>query len=111
MDEPRLKAKLRVQAMLRQADAQGHSGAVLRRGDPDAGGILAVLRGREGMVVLIEARDLEGSLGWRRGTGAGPVDQAATDAYVERQIGYDSDLWVVEFDCPTFQPPFPGQLF
>ena len=108
MDEPRLKAKLAVQAMLRQADVAGHSGAVLRSGDAEAGAILAVLRGRAGLVVLSQARGGDGTLGWVRGTGAEPVDQAAADAYVARQLKYDTDLWIVEFDAPELVAPFAG---
>ena len=106
MDEPRLKAKLRVQAMLRQASAQGNAAAVLRRGDADAGGILAVLRGRLGLAVLTQQRGAAGQLGWWRATGPDPVDQAQCDVYIDRQVSRDPDLWVVEFDSPELAPPF-----
>ena len=55
MEEPRIKAKLWTQMALRLADGVGRSGAVVRSGDPDSGGILCVLRGREGFVVLAQA--------------------------------------------------------
>jgi hypothetical protein len=110
MDEPRLKAKLRVQAMLRQAQTQGATGAVIRRGDADAGGILAVLRGRGGLCVLSQIRVENGRLAWLRATGAEPVDEQAADAYIARQLGFDPDLWVVEFDTPTLTPPFDADL-
>jgi hypothetical protein len=110
MDEPRLKAKLRVQAMLRQATVRGCFGAVLTQGDPDAGAILAVLRGRDGLAVLSQTRTGEGELAWLRATGADPVDQATADAYVARQRGYDVDLWVVEFETPALDLPFDGIL-
>ncbi len=101
MSEPRVKSSLLIAAALRQADIAGRPGAVLRRGDPDAGGILAVLRGREGLVVLSRT-----SLAWMRATGETPVAQEEADAYVERQLRRDPDLWVVEFDTPDFTPPF-----
>ena len=110
MTEPRLKSKLWVQAALRQSEVAGRSGAVLRRGDADAGGILAVLRGRDGMVVLTQTRTLDGTQAWQRGTGDTPVEQAAVDAYVERQLRYDPDLWIVEFDAPDLLPPFAGKV-
>ena len=108
--EPRLKAGLWVKAALRMADRDGRPGAVLRKGDADAGGVLAVLRGREGLVVLSQVRSAEGALAWMRATGAAPVDQAAVDAYVARQVRFDSDLWVVEFDAPDFVPPFEAKM-
>lgn len=107
MDEPRLKTAIWVSMAVRRADQLGQSGMVLRRGDADAGGVLAVLRNRAGeMVVLTQARTADGRHAWRRGTGDTPVDQQAVDAYVARQVGRDPDLWVVEFDTPDFAPPF-----
>jgi hypothetical protein len=109
--EARVKAGIWVSMALRLADIAGRSGAVLRKGDPDSGGILCVLRGREGeLVVLSQVRDAEGRPAWIRGTGVTPVDQAAADAYVDRQVRRDPDLWVVEFDAPDLKPPFEGRL-
>src|SRR3954464_12812005 len=108
--EPRVKAGIWVSMALRLADIAGRSGAVLRKGDPDSGGILCVLRGREGLVVLSQVRDAEGRPAWLRGSGAAPVDQETADAYVARQVKRDPDLWVVEFDAPDLKPPFEGKL-
>ncbi|HEY5300356.1 MAG TPA: DUF1491 family protein, partial [Acetobacteraceae bacterium] len=49
MTEARVKAGLWVSMAVRLADISGRPGAVLRKGDPDSGGILVVLRGREGL--------------------------------------------------------------
>ena len=57
--EARVKAGIWVSMALRLADMAGRSGVVLRRGDTDSGGILCVLRGREGLVVLSQVRDAE----------------------------------------------------
>ena len=108
--EARVKAGIWVSMALRLADIAGRSGAVLRKGDPDSGGILCVLRGRDGLVVLSQVRDAEGRPAWLRGSGAQPVDQAAADAYVERQVKRDPDLWVVEFEAPDLAPPFEGRM-
>jgi hypothetical protein len=108
--EARVKAGIWVSMALRLADIAGRAGAVLRKGDPDSGGILCVLRGREGLVVLSQVRDAEGRPAWIRGTGHAPVEQAAADAYVDRQVRRDPDLWVVEFDAPDLKPPFEGRL-
>jgi len=108
--EPRIKAGLWVKMALRLADADGRPGAVLRRGDPDSGGVLTVLRGREGLLVLSQMRTADGALAWMRATGPEPVDQGAADAYVARQVKFDPDLWVVEFDAPDLQPPFEAKI-
>ncbi len=82
MAEPRVKAKLWIQMALRLGDGDGRPGAILRKGDPDAGGVLLVLRSRTGLSVLSQVRAGEGDVAWMRGTGAGPVDQEAADLYV-----------------------------
>lgn len=110
MAEPRIKAKLWVQMALRLGDGGGQPGAVLKKGDPDAGGVLVVLRGREGLVVLSQVRAGEGDVAWMRGSGPAPIDQAAADAYVARQVGRDPDLWVVEFEAPDLRPPFEAKM-
>jgi len=95
---------------LRMADLAGQSAAVLRKGDPDSGGILAVLRGREGLLVLSQVRAADGSAAWIRGTGVAPVNEAATDDYVARQLRIDPDLWVVEFETADLRPPFEARI-
>ena len=108
--EARVKAGLWVSMALRLSDMAGRSGVVLRRGDADSGGILCVLRGREGLVVLSQVRDAEGQPAWLRGSGAASLDQAAADAYVDRQLKRDPDLWVLEFDAPDLVPPFECKI-
>lgn len=110
MDEPRVKARLWVQMALRLGDAGGRPGAVLRSGDPDAGGVLVVLRGRAGLSVLSQVRAASGDAAWLRATGPDPVDQAMADSYVARQAARDPDLWVLEFEAPDFLPPFDGKI-
>ena len=108
--EARVKAGIWVSMALRLADMAGRSGVVLRRGDADSGGILCVLRGREGLVVLSQVRDAEGRQAWLRGSGGAPVDQAGADAYVDRQVKRDPDLWVLEFEATDLVPPFEGRI-
>ena len=111
MADPRLKAGLWVKAALRMGDLNGRPGAVLRRGDPDAGGVLVVLIGRDShVVVLSQMRAGDGQSAWMRATGADAVDQGAADAYVARQVQRDPDLWIVEFTAPDLLPPFEARL-
>jgi hypothetical protein len=110
MAEPRLKAGLWVKMALRMADRAGTAGVVLRKGDEDSGGVLVVLRGREGLTVLSQVRTADGALAWMRGTGADAVDQEAADAYVARQLRFDPDVWVLEFDANDLTPPFEARL-
>ena len=108
--EARVKAGLWIRMALRLGDSAGRPGAVLRRGDPDAGGILVVLRGREGLCVLSQVRGADGTAAWLRATGAAAVDDTAVDAYIARQLRFDPDLWVVEFESPDLLPPFEAKI-
>lgn len=110
MSEARVKAGLWVRAALRLGDVDGKPGAILRRGDEDAGGVLVVLRSRAGLVVLSQTRDPAGQAAWIRGTGGTPVEDAAADAYVARQTSRDPDLWVLEFEAADLLPPFEGRV-
>jgi len=95
---------------LRLGQSDGRYGMVIRKGDPDAGGILVVLRGRLGVAVLSQMRTADGQAAWMRATGPAPVDQETADAYVERQVKFDPDLWVLEFESPDLLPPFEGKI-
>jgi len=108
--EPRVKSGIWVQMAVRLSDIAGRPAAVLRRGDPDSGGILCLLRGRAGCVVLSQVRDAAGRPAWLRGTGAAPVPEPEAEAYVERQTKRDPDLWVLEFEAPDLMPPFEAKL-
>ena len=108
--EARVKAGIWASMALRLGDQAGRPGMVLRKGDPDSGGILCVLHGREGMVVLSQVRDAEGRQAWMRGTGTVAVDQEAADAYVARQVKRDPDLWVLDFEAPDLLPPFEAKI-
>jgi hypothetical protein len=60
--------------------------------------------------VLSQVRAADGALAWMRATGTAPVDQAAADAYVARQVRFDPDIWVLEFDSRDMSPPFEAKL-
>lgn len=108
--DAKVKAHIWVAMAIRMSDMAGRPAAVLRRGDADSGGILCVLDGRAGQVVLAQARDSEGRAAWMRGTGDAPVPPAVADAYVERQVKRDPDLWVLELEAPDYLPPFEARF-
>jgi hypothetical protein len=45
-----------------------------------------------------------------RATGASPVDQTEIDAYIARQVKFDPDIWVLEFESPDMLPPFEAKI-
>ena len=107
---PRVKAGIWVSMALRMGNNNGRYGAVLRKGDADAGGVLVVLSGRSGMCVLNQVSTAAGDACWMRATGADPVDQDNVDAYVARRVKADPDLWVIEFESPDMLPPFEAKI-
>jgi hypothetical protein len=60
--------------------------------------------------VLSQMRGADGALNWLRATGPAPVDQEKADEYVARQLRFDPDLWVVEFEAPDMLPPFEAKI-
>ncbi|MFO1028928.1 MAG: DUF1491 family protein [Acetobacteraceae bacterium] len=107
---PRVKAGLWVSMALRMGNADGRYGTVVRKGDPDAGGILVLLRHDKEVSVLSQMRTAEGEQAWMRATGPGPVDDETADAYIARQLKFDPDLWVIEFEAPDLLPPFEAKI-
>ena len=106
-DSPRLKTSLWVQAQLRLCDQAVIPFVVTRRGDPDAGAILIKLdRGAQGVIVLARGYDPQGRRSWIRATGEQPIAEAEADAYLARQIGFDSDVWILAIEDPAgrYQP-------
>ena len=96
----RLSTDLWVSALLRRAELGGAFPAVVRRGDARAGAVLVkVIDRREGRFdIYAEAVRGEGERVWMRPIAA--EDEAAQDAYAERAVRFDSDLWIVEIDDP-----------
>lgn len=98
---PRLRAQLWVDAQSRRCSGLAIPFYVVRRGDSDAGMVLIKLIREAGRAeVLSPERREDDSLAWRRATGPEPVEDAAAEAYLARQIGFDPDLWIVEIEDP-----------
>jgi hypothetical protein len=92
----RLPTDLVVSALLRRTNDSGGFGAVLARGDAQAGGVLLVLASRDG-----PDRVLERGLGPDGSTALieSRTGDDLTDYWRKRRRN-DPDLWVVELDSP-----------
>ena len=95
----RLRTQIWVQAQIRLCDRRNIPVFVRHKGDPDAGAVLIKLNGfADGSIVLSLMTSADDRSHWLRGTGAAPVPDADAEAYIERQLKWDADLWVLEIE-------------
>lgn len=111
MSEARLKTHLQIGAAVRLGSRLAIPVTVARRGEADAGAILIKLNQGAGRVsVLTQFRDFDGRLSWLRATGPQPVEEAICDAYIEKAVKRDPDLWVVEVEDREGRHLFEGAI-
>ena len=89
-----------VYALIRRAHQGGAFATVCRRGDNRGGAVLVKLvNQRTGEArLLAETTRGDGERFWMQPTLS--TDEADLDAYIERAIRIDPDVWVVEVDDP-----------
>ena len=87
-----------VGALIRRAELGGAFAAVARKGDPRAGAVLVKAVNRtDGQVRLYaEATRADGDRIWMQPVAS--TEEAELDAYVQRSLRIDPDLWVVEIE-------------
>jgi hypothetical protein len=99
----RLKAEIWVKAYLRRCNSQGADAVLVRRGDGDAGAIYIKISRLDGTAALYgpapagleEARE---ERRWQACLKGDPAVEADADAYLERQIEFDPDIWIVSVE-------------
>jgi len=95
---PRLKAGIFVRAVIRRAEVAGAQAFVVRKGSEEAGAIFLKISRLDGTsTVLSQARQGEGDLVWMKPLGDAANEETCAK-YFERQIKFDSDLWIVEIE-------------
>jgi hypothetical protein len=94
----RLKAGIFVRALIRRAEVAGASAYVARKGAEEAGAIFIKIARLDGTcTILNQSLGAEGERVWARPLGD-LSDEDKANAYFERQIKYDPDLWIVEIE-------------
>jgi len=92
-----LNSDLWVGALIRRAQIEGASATVVRRGDARAGTVLVKAYDTSERTARLysEAFGQDGDRLWIQ-----PVTGTETeiDGYIQRQAGYDPDIWVVEIE-------------
>ena len=100
-----------VMAQVRICDRNFIPATIVRHGDDDAGTVLVKInRFEEGVTVYTPATSLSSEPMWSRGTGPKPVTEAEADAYIERQVKYDPDIWVLEIEDRKGQYKLDGKV-
>jgi len=98
--QPRLKAEIWVKAHIRKCAVMNVPVMVVRRGDETAGSVLLKInRLGAGCRVLSPTTNFEdGARLWLKGTGSDWVLESEADAYIEKRVRNDPDLWVLEIE-------------
>ena len=96
----RLKAEIWVKAYIRRCQHEGAAAVLARRGDEDAGAIYIKVSRLDGTALLFgpapagleEARE---DRRWVACLDRAPAAEADADAYLQRQIDFDPDIWII----------------
>jgi hypothetical protein len=82
--------------LLRRVQAAGDFATILKRGDDISGAVILIHRSRDGHErAFSRVLGADGGYQWRTA-----ATDAGVDPWVEKQRGYDPDLWVIELDTP-----------
>jgi hypothetical protein len=109
--DARLATEIWVTAHLRRWNSEGFPAVLLRRGDPDGGAIiLKIIGGDETCRILSQTRDRDGALAWMQSLAGQPPSDGEIDAYVERAIRRDPDLWIIEVEDRRGLWEFDGKI-
>ncbi|HXG80948.1 MAG TPA: DUF1491 family protein, partial [Sphingomicrobium sp.] len=91
--------RLEAAALLRQAEAEGGFGTVLRSGDPDRGSLLLLVTNRgEHRACLERSLSGDGRYRWQQVGPAAGAEPAALADWSQKRIRFDEDLWLIELD-------------
>jgi len=102
MIEPRLASSVLVGALLRLADRDGGFGAVLHKGDPNAGAVTVILQERgERRMVLERVVQPDGRYAWEDLGNRTAASDEEFRKFLERRRRFDPDLWLVELDIAS----------
>lgn len=93
-----LSTDIWVGALIRRAELGGAFAVVVRKGDPRAGAVLVKILNRNDRTVRLysEATRGDGERIWMQPVAS--TEEKDLDAYVDRAVRIDPDVWVVEVD-------------
>lgn len=102
----RLKAEVWVKAYLRKLSVLNVWGAIVRRGDPDAGVIYVSVNRLDGHLsiygpAIAGAYGADGDRQWSIATRAASVSDVEAVDFFSKQSAIDPDFWIVEIESPS----------
>jgi hypothetical protein len=108
MGDGRLPTALWVDAHLATLTRDAVPYYFIQKGNHSSGLLLLKLNGLKGQVrLLIQERDfMEDKLVWAAALDEETVEEKQADEYIERAIGRDPDLWVLEIEHEGLVNPF-----
>lgn len=100
----RLKSEIWVKAYIRRCASAGRMAVVVRHGDDDAGAIFVRVNRLDGTSLLFGPAPagldgLDSERRWTTCLSASGANDSDVDAYLEREMRYDPDLWIVELEA------------
>ena len=99
MSEPRVAAKVQVDAIRRLCEQEGGFAAVLSRGDPVVGDILIIYRERGALPTLVRrALRWDGPPSWREIETQMFESEEKLTLHLEQKRSIDPDLWLIDLD-------------
>ena len=100
--EPRLGSSLLINALLRLAGREGGFGAVIAKGDAQAGAITVILAERgERRLILERLVQPDGRYRWQEIGNRAAANEQEFAKFLERRRRIDPDLWVIELDIAS----------
>ena len=108
MSDGRLPTELWVEGHLQQLTMRAVPYYFVQKGNPASGLLLLKLNSLRGNVrLLAQERDfLENKLVWVNALDQEMVEESEADAYIQRAVSRDPDLWVLEIEDETMTNPF-----
>lgn len=106
-----LPAGLWVESQCANLSARGIFHCILHKGNYGSGVVMVKIRkSAEQCALLIQQRDMDGTMGWMHATGKETLAEKQADSYIAQQTDFDPDLWAIEIEQDTLQNPFEGKI-
>jgi len=96
MHNAELKPSVWIPALIRRAQSAGAFATIIRKGDPDGGTALILVRQKDGLTTLYRpVRNMSGQRVWWP---KGPLPEQDHNPYVFARVDEDPDVWIVEIE-------------